>query len=81
VPGALIEVDYEHSWSWLAANGKKRNAVGGRRFWMRTNEKGIATAGVGRGRLKFSVREDDRAAETEVSVQDETPIEVVLHLK
>ena len=79
VVDAWVEVECKCEVKWIDAKGEKQSGGTGTRTWLKTDAKGVARAGVGRGKQQFRVASGLWDETREVNVTSDKPIEIEFH--
>lgn len=78
IAGAFVEVDSEGKVEWTYGT-EKRVGTGGVRYWLRTDDTGLARAGIGRGKYSVRLSSGTWGEEQAIEVASQEPIHVRFH--
>jgi hypothetical protein len=75
----FVQFETRRNFKYTGDNGKRGNASGAVRCWLKTDADGTARVGVGHGEHKFRLSAGEWAEEHVVDVKTADPIEVAFH--
>ncbi len=79
VADAWVEVGSRGEVKWVDPSGKTQTGSASTHCWLRTDGKGVARAGAGRGQFKVRLSEGNWDEERTIVVSSDKPVEVAFH--